>query len=66
LSQPEERRTFEADITRFNQLFPGYLARPGDNFNFEEYYAKWEIENNKPSRGDASLIEKMKADLLSA
>lgn len=66
MSQPEERRAFEADIKRFNKLFPGYLVRPGDSFNFEEYYAKWEIENNKPSRSDASLIEKMKAELLAS
>ena len=39
LSSPEGRRKFEDEVKSFISYYPGAVTRPGEDFNFEKFYA---------------------------
>jgi hypothetical protein len=60
----EGRRNFEAEVTRFIDLYPGALVRPGEKFDFERFYALDAIKNGKDtSRFDSSYISELRDKL---
>jgi hypothetical protein len=64
LDTEEGKREFESEVNRFNQLYPGFIAKDNEQYNFKQFYAKWAITHNKDtSRFDTKLIEDVKAKL---
>jgi len=61
LDSEEGRRGFEAEISRFIDLYPGTIVKDGEQFNFKEFYARYAIANGKDtSRLDTKFVEELK------
>jgi hypothetical protein len=58
------KRKFEAEVKRFAQLYPGTIAKEGEEINFSEFYARFAIVNNKDtSKIDPKLVEELRVKL---
>lgn len=55
------RKDFEASVNRFIKLYPGYIIPEGEAYDFEAYYIKDALENDRDlSRFDQKKVESVK------
>lgn len=47
LNTEDGRRNFEDEVKRFINLYPGAILKPGEEFNFQKFYASWDLVNGK-------------------
>jgi hypothetical protein len=58
------RRNFEAEVKRFIDLYPGAIVKEGEQFNFQEFYARRALRLGKDtSKLDQSVVARLQADL---
>jgi len=58
------RRKFEAEVKRFAQLYPGTIAKEGEEINFQEFYTRYAIVNKKDtSKIDPKLVDELRLKL---
>jgi len=64
LETQEGRRGFEAEVNRFNKLYPGAIIPEGETFDFKEFYVKWAITSGRDTgKLDQGLVEELKKKL---
>jgi hypothetical protein len=64
LDREDGRRAFEEEVKKFISIYPGSIVRPGEEFNFQEFYAKYAIVNGKDtSKLDPKLVEELRVKL---
>jgi hypothetical protein len=60
----DSKRTFEAEVNRFIQIYPGSIVAEGEQFNFKEFYAKYALVNGKDtSKLDSKQVEELRQKL---
>jgi len=64
LDRDDGRRSFEAEVNKFIQLYPGTIVREGETFNFKEFYARNALLSGKDtSKLDATQVEELRQKL---
>jgi hypothetical protein len=65
LDTEEGKRSFEAEVNRYIDLYPGTVVRDGEQFNFKEYYARNAIVEGKDlSKFDPEFVEDVEEQML--
>lgn len=64
LSTEDGKRLFEDEVKRFMRLYPGAATKPGEEFNFQKFYATWDLINGKDlTKYESGFIEEIKTEL---
>lgn len=64
LNTVDGRRLFEAEIERFNKLYPAAIAKEGEKIDFTRFYAQYALSSGQDvAKYDQKLIEELKSGL---